>query len=353
MTVTVSKPALNLREELSALKKPSGVKGEQLLRANTTDELYNVIGRNRNLIINGGFNVWQRGTSGTVVGGPAYCAADRWKCFVNTNTTITLSRQTFTPGQREVPGNPTHYARFDWLGTGATQFFGFEQIIEGCHHGAGEFLTISFYARSELGDDMNLGVSQKFDASADVACGDTTFNLETTWKRYSYTYAMPSLAGKNIGANNGLSITFWRTGTTNSYLEVANVQVEVGTAATPFEYRPFGTELALCQRYYYRISGGGNSRHAIAGNGSLAQGFPTTFYKVSMRTTPSLSYSALSDFTVEGLLGGQATPTSITLNASNTETATLMTQSAGSGTAAAVQLFGSASGAWTAFAAEL
>lgn len=283
MTVTVSKPALNLREELSALKKPSGVKGEQLLRANTTDELYNVIGRNRNLIINGGFNVWQRGTSGTVVGGPAYCAADRWKCFVNTNTTITLSRQTFTPGQREVPGNPTYYARFDWLGTGATQFFGFEQIIEGCHHGAGEFLTVSFYARSELGDDMNLGVSQKFDGSADVACGDTTFNLETTWKRYSYTYAMPSLAGKNIGANNGLSITFWRTGTTNSYLEIANVQVEVGTAATPFEYRPFGTELALCQRYYEEIW----CMWATVWSAGM-NNFPNGTYKVNKRASPTM-----------------------------------------------------------------
>ena len=290
MTVIVSKSALNLREELSALKKPSGIKGEELLRANTTDELYNVIGRNRNLIINGGFNVWQRGTTGTVVGGPAYCSADRWKCYVNTNTTITLSRQTFTPGQKEVPGNPTYYARFDWLGTGASQFFGFEQLIEGCHHGAGDFITVSFYARSERSDDMNLGVSQKCDGSADVSCGDRTFNLEPTWKRFVYTYPMPSLVGKTIGANNALAITFYRSGILNSYLDIANVQVEVGTTATPFEYRNPQQELDLCRRYCRTVLNGGETSGFGFCNGAAATFFMFD-YGTPMRSTPSLSYS--------------------------------------------------------------
>lgn len=312
MTVTVSKPALNIREELSALKKPSGIKGEELLRANTTDDVYNVIGRNRNLIINGGFNVWQRGTSGTVVGGPAYCSADRWKCFVNTSTTITLSRQTFTPGQKEVPGNPTYYARFDWLGTGASQFFGFEQLIEGCHWGAGDFITVSFYARSELGDNMNLGISQKCDGSADVACGDTTFNLETTWKRYVYTYPMPSLVGKTIGANNALSITFWRTGTLNSYLDIANVQVEVGTTATPFEYRSIGTELQLCKRYceVWQFQSGATTDRYHSGVGWTDQA--VFKMEVEKRTYPSVTIAGAAE--LRDGANGQKTITSTQSN---------------------------------------
>ena len=63
MAVSVSKPTLNLREELTSLKKPSGIVGEQLLRANTVDEAYNVLGNNKNFIVNGSLSVWQRGTS--------------------------------------------------------------------------------------------------------------------------------------------------------------------------------------------------------------------------------------------------------------------------------------------------
>ena len=73
MTVSVSKPALNLREELSALKKPSGPKGEELLRTNNISEVYTSINpvMFRNRIINGDFRFSQRGTytSATTISG--------------------------------------------------------------------------------------------------------------------------------------------------------------------------------------------------------------------------------------------------------------------------------------------
>ena len=53
MTVTVSKPAFNLRETLTSLKRKIGLKGAEIMRANTVDDVYSVIGKNRNIIING------------------------------------------------------------------------------------------------------------------------------------------------------------------------------------------------------------------------------------------------------------------------------------------------------------
>lgn len=57
MTVIVRKPTINIREELSALKKPTGIFGEQVMRSQTADEFYNVTGVSRNILINGGMKI--------------------------------------------------------------------------------------------------------------------------------------------------------------------------------------------------------------------------------------------------------------------------------------------------------
>ena len=69
MTVRVSKPEFNLREKLSELDKPSGLKGNELLRSDTTQEARDLVSAGRrNLVINGAMNLAQRGTSSTTAG---------------------------------------------------------------------------------------------------------------------------------------------------------------------------------------------------------------------------------------------------------------------------------------------
>ena len=64
MTVRIEKPAINVREKLAELDKPTGIAGEAMLRAETPQEQFNLIGAGRrNLIINGAMRVAQRGTS--------------------------------------------------------------------------------------------------------------------------------------------------------------------------------------------------------------------------------------------------------------------------------------------------
>ena len=69
MTVNVSKPAFNIREKLSELDKPTGLKGTELMRSKTSQEVRDLINSGRkNLIINGAMMIAQRGTSSTSAG---------------------------------------------------------------------------------------------------------------------------------------------------------------------------------------------------------------------------------------------------------------------------------------------
>ena len=257
MTVKFTKPELDIREKISEIPT-LGEASKSLIQAETRRDqqyLLGISGR-RNLIINGNFEVWQRGTTGSIVGGPDYISADRWKIYVNTSTTITLSRQDFSPGQIEVEGNPRYFGRFDWLGTGSNQFFGIEQLIEGSHWGAGEYITVSFYAKTQTGEAVTLGVNQKFgtSGSSDQACGN--FNVKTTdqWQKFEIEIPMPSIKGKAINeANDSISLTWYRTGQTDSYLDLAQVQVEVGKGATPFDHRSYAEEMDLCCRYFHTL----------------------------------------------------------------------------------------------------
>ena len=81
MTVKINKDKINVREKLSELDKPSGIAGEAMLRADTPAEQFELINAGRrNLIINGGFDVWQRGTTFTNIPTTHY-SVDRWKTF--------------------------------------------------------------------------------------------------------------------------------------------------------------------------------------------------------------------------------------------------------------------------------
>ena len=102
---------------------------------------------------------------------------------------------------------------------------------------------------------------------------------------YSYNATQ---AWQTISNPLGVNSTVKLTETTGATWYITGVQLEVGSVATPFERRPFGAELVLCQRYYYRISTSANA-------GSLGWGFATTTsnarvitpFPVQMRTNPT------------------------------------------------------------------
>jgi len=293
MTISVTKPSINLREKLNELDQPQGLKGTELLRADTEAEARTAIGAGRkNLIINGGFNIWQRGTSFSSDG----YTADRWTAALSGGT-ATSSRQLFTNGQTDVPGNPTYYLNTNCT-SGNNNCSIATQHIEDVRIGAGQSVTVSFWAKGTNpgGGHFNWQLWQRFGTggSSTVNDGDTTLTVTSTWTRYTHTFNLGSMSGKTIGTSSFLDLMIRQpAGDTSAAawsVDIANVQLELGSVATDFEHRSYGEELALCQRYYCKSQGGIGSTAMWSGYpGSTGTGYyAQAQYPTQMRATPTI-----------------------------------------------------------------
>jgi hypothetical protein len=248
----------------------------------------------RNRIINGNFDIWQRGTSFT---GYEY-GADRW-IHHRVGTTHTATRQPFPLGQTDVPGEPKYFCSTVVSSVaGAGNNSHLEQFIEDVRTFAGQQITVSFWAKVDATKNIAVDFFQFFDfaggGSAPVTnIGVTKISIGTSWQKVTIAVNVPSISGKTIGSSGksylacriwfdaGSNFTFQTDslGQQSGTFEIAQVQIEPGPVATPFEQRPIGTELALCQRYFFA------GRLFIPTTGSL-QNVPLP---VSMRTTMSLA----------------------------------------------------------------
>ena len=113
-------------------------------------------------------------------------------------------------------------------------------------------------------------------------------------------------AGNYQSATGAVSVV----GTNGATFYITGVQLEKGSTATSFDYRPYGTELSLCYRYFYKWQAG--TSFAKVGFGrtySTTNGAITTYLPQPMRSTPTGSYSSLSHFDIAGL----GTPTALTI----------------------------------------
>ena len=308
MTVKITKPEINVREKISELDKPVGIAGQAMMSAETPQEQRSLIGvGRRNLIINGDFGIAHRTTSSSSSSLNGYTSVDRF--YVNNSGgTSSQTQQTFTNGQTEVPGFPKHYYTF--ASTAGNNNQGFHQRIEDVRTLAGETVTMSFWAKgtnpaggeftSSWIQDFGSGGSSSVEAAA---TGDASGGIVLTsnWKKYSFTYTVPSASGKTIGDSSFTWVEVIRqpgtdTGTAAWTADIANVQLEYGTVATPFEYRHFSEELALCQRYYYKstasiyLSGQSYAASPSIDGLRVPWNFPVT-----MRANPATAVSGGSD----------------------------------------------------------
>jgi hypothetical protein len=249
--------------------------GDVLSASNMNDiggtlNLINPYTAGKNGVINGAMNVWQRGTSVALAASTAGYTCDRWQVIPGAGSASTISRQS-TNDTTNLPFIQycTRVQRNAGQ-TGATQqamYQSFESATS--TQFVGRSVTLSFYARaganfsptsgtlnaaiySGTGTDQNIGVGG-YTGSVTVASGAS--NLTTTWTRYTVTGTVGATATE-------LSTYFyWTTvGTAgaNDYVEITGVQLEIGSSATAFQTASgtIGGELALCQRYYWRSTGG-------------------------------------------------------------------------------------------------
>ena len=149
----------------------------------------------RNRIINGGFDVWQRGTSSSTNGG--YCA-DRWQTSWNGTGAITTSQQAFTPGAAPVAGyEGTYYMRMAAPASlGTTTAYEADYKIEDVRTLAGQTATVSFWARASAAKAFAIRFDHNYGTGGtayNVAVASGSVNITTSWARYSVTVTLPGL----------------------------------------------------------------------------------------------------------------------------------------------------------------
>ena len=289
MTVIVSKSALNLREELSALKKPSGLVGEQLLRSNTIDDAYSVMGNNKNFIINGDFKVWQRGTSfghGTLGGAPF--TADRfWFYNGGGSSSGAVERSTDVPA-----GQPFVYSLFNNTNGNMPSGTNVELTRTGSPAPfiVGETYTLSFWIKGTTAGSGTFRLTWRpahADGANEVIIRNAIpYDWGTSWRRFTYTFPITT---SPHAANTTLDIEYSHP----AGAKMTGFQLERGAVATPFEIRPYDQELRRCQRYYWQsdpsvvayMLGQGFIRYTSGGSAVTVQ----VPYPVTMRARPTVS----------------------------------------------------------------
>jgi hypothetical protein len=260
-----------------------------------------------NFIINGAFEINQRAATGINPGAgtPGYLF-DRW-FGLSSEGAGTYSVETFTPGNAIAGHEPRNFMRASCpLTTKSTMSESIGQRIEDVRTFAGQTVTISFWAKAGSGTpSISIELNQNFGSGGSPSSEVNTYvdkiALSTSWTRYTETITIPSISGKTIGTTintSYLELRIWcsagsdfnaRTNTLGlqqNTFDFWGVQLEAGTAVTPFRRNApsIQAELAACQRYYFR---GGNAATGIFNAATTARfSLP---YPVEMRSQPTIS----------------------------------------------------------------
>ena len=275
----------------------------------------------KNRIINGAMTIDQRNAGASVTPASGDYTLDRWRSFSSASSKYSIRQNA---GSVTPPAGFTNYLGVTSLAAtsvGAGDYYFIAQYIEGFNSADlnwgtanAKTITVSFWVRSSLtgtfgGSILNATNSRSYPFSF-------TINSANTWEYETITIAGDT-SGTWVGATNGVGLYFelslgmgstysgtagswsgnqyWSTtgatsvvGTNGATFYITGVQLEVGSTATSFDYRPYGTELALCQRYYFKQQATGGDAYFGSGfNTTTTRGEFLTSFPVSMRTAPT------------------------------------------------------------------
>jgi len=231
----------------------------------------------RNLIINGDFQVWQRGTSSTASND--YDSADRWKQY-----TVGVGGATFA---KNSDGNM--HITVTGSGSGTARI---GQIIEFPEKYHGKTVTFSAMVKSN-----NSNARLLIDSNSQWYTETDAHSGGGDWEQLKLTATIESSGLTFLRFNVGLDgVQSANVSLTSSdYVTIKEVQLEVGSVATPFEHRSYGEELARCQRYFF--SAPLTNRLSWPNGVSVAGGTfigTRTHFPVTMRAAPSITENDVS-----------------------------------------------------------
>ena len=282
------------------------------------------------------------GAALTVNSNTRFYSVDRFAGFgVPTDGVFTLQRSTTATG--EFVNSLLATVTTADASIGANDNYLIQQMVEGLNvsdlrwgSASAKTVTLSFWVRSSAtgtfgGSVRNSDASRSypftysvssantFEKKTVVIAGDTSGTWLTTsgiGLNISFSLGTGSsrlgTAGAWAGANYaGATGETALISTLSATVYLTGVQLEVGNAATEFERRPFGQELALCQRYLHRASyDSGNPFFAVGQTQSSTQVTYVYPFPVTMRATPTVTFSAAGNFFAQAG-GGNATPSAM------------------------------------------
>ena len=279
----------------------------------------------RNRIINGDMRIDQRNAGASVTPTSSAYTLDRWQATIAVSSKISVQQSSTAPVGFK---NSLLVTSLAATTVNANDFYLIQQKIEGYNMADLDWgtanaktVTLSFWVRSSLTGTFggSLG-NNAFDRTYPFTY---TISSADTWEQKSVTIAGDtsgtwlSTNGVGIQLTIGLGSGATYSGTAGAWAAagyqtatgatqvvatngatfyITGVQLEVGSVATPFERRPFGTELALCQRYYAKMTAGTGSETGF-GMGFFTSTTAGSFfvkYPVTMRSSPTVSQSTTS-----------------------------------------------------------
>jgi len=285
----------------------------------------------KNRIINGAMVIDQRnaGASVTPTSDNTY-TLDRWRAGLTASSKYSVQQNA---GSVTPPVGFSNYLGVTSLSAysvGSGDIFTISQRIEGFNTADlnwgtanAKTVTLSFWVRSSLtgtfGGSIVNGAENRFYPFT------YTISSANTWEQKSITVAGDT-TGTWVGATNGIGMAIWfglgggstYSGTPNAWgtsgitatgatsvvgtngatFYITGVQLEVGSTATSFDYRPYGTELALCQRYFEALATGSGTAGGLYG--SIANvGYVAWFFKTTKRASPTITLGAGSSITLD------------------------------------------------------
>ena len=274
----------------------------------------------KNRIINGAMVIDQRNAGASVTPTNGQYTLDRWASYLTASGKFTVQQNA---GSVTPPAGFTNYlgcTSTSAYSLGVSDEFEIVQPIEGYNVADLDFgkstaktITVSFWVRSSLtgtfgGSVYNSAVDWCYPFSYTISVANTweqkfvtiTGQTSGTWLTTNGT-GMNVLFSLGAGSNRLGTANAWVNanrvgvtgqinivGTSGATFYITGVQLEVGTNATSFDYRPYGTELALCQRYYQSY---GSTTYAYQSNASSSFRNLSLTFPVTMRTSPTVSLS--------------------------------------------------------------
>ena len=330
MTVKVSKPAINVREELADLRKPTGIAGEAMLRAETPQEQFNLIGAGRRRMnLNGAMSVFQKGNV-TGVTADTY-GADRYRIQYGAVGTIALTKDADVPDE----GGFLSSYKIACTATGTIDSSNSNLImihrLEGQDSQCTNFgkpsaapLTLSFWIKSNRAGDFNVNFENEQTSGDGPDRGyqtKQTLNQADTWEYKVVTIEGDAVAGMGFQNNTAKGLCFeislskggsvfdgtapkayWHNlansersthnqhffgDSTSNYWKITGVQLELGKVVTPFEHRSYGEELALCKRYFQRLEWASGSMDVVLQHSTTGGVYNVSY--VTKRATPTIA----------------------------------------------------------------